>query len=206
MTAESRLSEEAARSSSSSADKSRLASFVSDSLGPLPPLAALCGAGALHRGPWAGVGWGLLAMFFVAILPYLVTWKPRHPPAGRRPSRRARGAYMGLAVVTAGVGIAVLALVGAPSAVVKVTVTIMVCLAVVAVTNAVWRWSNHMAACAAGVAMLVVLFGWPGLISVVALPAVAWARLKLHRHSVIELLLGTLCGAVIAGPVLSALL
>ena len=186
--------------------QSRLASFVSDSLGPLPSLSALCGAGALHSSVIVGVGWGLLAMFFAAILPYLVTWRVRHPAGDRRPSRTTRAAYMGLAVVTAAAGIAVLIPLGAPSAVVKVTVTIMICLCVVAVTNALWRWSNHMAACAAGVAMLCVLFGWYGLIAAVALPAVAWARLQLGRHSRIELVLGALCGAAVSGPVLAALL
>lgn len=145
-------------------------------------------------------------MFFAAILPYLVTWKVRHPAGDRRPSRTTRAAYMGLAVVTAAAGIAILIPLGAPAAVVKVTVTIMICLCVVAVTNGLRRWSNHMAACAAGVAMLYVLFGWYGLIAALALPAVAWARLQLGRHSRIELVLGALCGAAVSGPVLAALL
>ncbi|MCW2528615.1 MAG: hypothetical protein JWM76_3475 [Pseudonocardiales bacterium] len=183
----------------------RAASFVSDSLGPLPTLAALCGSGTLHASVVAGISWGLLAMFFAAILPYLVTWKVRHPSGGGRPSRRGRGAYMGIAVVTAAVGIAVLILLGAPAAVVDATLTILICLGVVAVTNSLWRWSNHMAACAAGVVMLCVLFGWPGLIAAAALPAVAWARLRLGRHSRTELVLGALCGAAVAGPILAAL-
>lgn len=184
---------------------SRLASFVSDSLGPLPSLSALCGAGALHSSIAAGIAWGLLAMFFAAILPYLVTWKIRHPASGATVPRPVRGAYMGLAVVTAAVGVIVLIPLGAPSAVIQTTIAIMLCLGVVAVTNALWRWSNHMAACAAGVAMLLVLFGWPALISAAALPAVAWSRLRLGRHSLVELVLGALCGAAVAGSILAAL-
>lgn len=184
----------------------RLASLVSDSLGPLPPLAALCGAGALHASIAAGIGWGLLAMFFAAILPYAVTWRVRHPADGTRPDRGTRGLYMALAVVTAAVGITVLTLLAAPLAVVDVTVTIMIALSVVAVTNAWWRWSNHMAASAAGVSMLVVLFGPAALVAAVALPAVAWSRRALGRHSGRELLLGALCGAGVSVPVLVALL
>jgi hypothetical protein len=185
---------------------SKLASGVSDTLGPLPPLAALCTAGALHTAVLAGVGWGLLAMFFSAILPYLVTWKMRHPAGGARPGRRARAIYMGLAVLTAAVGVAVLIPLGSPAAVVDVTVTIIVCLVVVVVPNARWRWSNHMAACAAGCAMLVVLAGTAGLLAVAALPAVAWARLRLERHTLAELVGGGVLGAVVAAVMLPVFL
>jgi hypothetical protein len=192
-------------SGQASTEDPRLASVVSDLFGPLPTLAALCGAGALHTSALAGIGWGLLAMVFAAIVPYLVTWRLRHPADGSRPTGRDRASYMGLAVLTAAAGIVVLRILGSPDAVVDVTVAIMICLAVVAVTNALWHWSNHMAGCAAGVAMLVVLFGAPGLLAAAALPAVAWARLALGRHTVSELVLGTMCGAAVAGAVLAIL-
>lgn len=194
----------ATRSRSSS--RSRLASVVSDSLGPLPPLAALCGAGAKGTSSTlAGIGWGLLAMFFAAILPYVLTWRMRHPAGGGRLAPWARASYMGLAVVTAVLGLLVLHWLGAPDAVVSAVIAIVASLAVVAVTNARWGWSNHLAACAAGVAMLVVLFGPAGLWAALALPAVAWARLTLNRHTPGELVLGGLVGAVISGGVLAVL-
>jgi hypothetical protein len=79
----------------------RVASMVSDTVGPLPSLAALCAAGAIGSSPVAGIGWGLLAMFFVAILPYVATWKIRHPAEGGRLSVSVRAGYMGLAALTA---------------------------------------------------------------------------------------------------------
>lgn len=189
-----------------SAGSRRTASLVSDTFGPLPPLAALCGAGAAHSGsPLAGAAWGVLAMFFVAILPYVVTWRIRHPAHGGRPSPRARLSYMGLAVVTAVAGLGVLRWLGAPGAVISVVIAILVTLAVVTVTNARWGWSNHLAACAAGVAMLVVLFGVAGLWALPAVPAVAWARLTLGRHTPVELALGAVVGVVVSAAVLTVL-
>lgn len=186
--------------------QSRLASGVSDTFGPLPSLGALCAAGAEGSTPFAGVGWGLLAMFFVAILPYSITWKMRHPSGGGRLGSSVRAAYMGLAVGTAAVGLGLLWLLGAPHQLLWVVIAILVTLAVVAVTNAKWGWSNHLAACAAGVSMLVVLLGPGALIAAVVLPAVAWARLAMNRHSVPELVAGAVIGAGVATAVLEALL
>lgn len=183
----------------------RLASAVSDGLGPLGCLAALCGAAALRSGLLAGVGWGLLAMFFAGILPYLLTWRIRHPAAATAPTKRVRSLYMALAVVTAAVGIAVLRLLGGPPGVIEVIAAILGCLTVAAVTNARWRWSNHLAACAAGTAMLTVLFGPPGLVSALAIPPVWWARTALGRHTTVELLGGGLVGGLIGGGLLALL-
>jgi putative flippase GtrA len=184
----------------------RVASMVSDTVGPLPSLAALCAAGAIGSSPVAGIGWGLLAMFFVAILPYVATWKIRHPAEGGRLSVSVRAGYMGLAALTAAVGLLMLWLLGAPSQLLATVIAILVTLVVAAVTNARWGWSNHLAACAAGVAMLVVLLGPASLFAVIAIPPVAWARLRLGRHSTVELAAGTAIGVVVAGAVLAALL
>lgn len=182
------------------------ASLISDTLGPLPVLAALCGAGALESSnALIGIAWGLLAMIFVAIAPYLLTWRIRHPPNGGRPSKPMRSLYMGLAVVGAGVGLIVLSWIGAPNEVAYVVVAVLASLVVAAASNALWRWSNHMAACASGVAMLAVLFGLPGLVSASALPLVAWARLALSRHTSAELVLGATTGAIVSATVLAAL-
>jgi len=144
-------------------------------------------------------------MFFVAILPYLATWRIRHPAGGGRPSPSARATYMGLAVGTAAIGVVALDALGSPGRVLAAVAAVLISLAVVAVTNAKWGWSNHMAACAAGVAMLLVLFGWPALWATCALPAVAWARLSLGRHVPAELVLGAAVGATVSASVFAAL-
>ncbi len=184
----------------------RLARVASDVIGPLPVVVALCAAGVTNGASWpSGVGWGLLAMFFVGILPYSVTWKVRHPADDEKPSQRSRVAYMGTAVVTAAVGLAVLRLSGAPADVVRLTTAILVALVVTAVCNSRWRWSNHMAAATSGAALLVVRLGAIGLLAIVAIPLVAWARLVLQRHDVGELFGGLVLGATVAPLVLLAL-
>jgi hypothetical protein len=170
--------------------------MVSDTVGPLPSLAALCAAGAIGSSPVAGIGWGLLAMFFVAILPYVATWKIRHPAEGGRLSVSVRAGYMGLAALTAAVGLLMLWLLGAPSQLVATVIAILVTLVVVAVTNALGDEATISPQRRRG-GQLVVL-PMASLFAMIAIPPVAWARLKLGRHSTVELAAGTAVGVVVA--------
>ena len=174
-----------------------LAKGVSDVLGPLPVTVALCAAGVRHSSTWAaGIGWGLVAILFSAILPYVATWRIRHPADGSLPASRARVTYMAVAALTAAVGLVVIHVLGGPWEVIRATVSILITLVITAAVNARWRWSNHVSACAAGVTLLVAEVGETGLLAAAAVIAVAWARLSLQRHDRAQLLGGLIIGAL----------
>lgn len=58
-----------------------------------------------------------------------------------------------------------------------------------------WKISAHSASIAGVVMLAVSLFGMVALPLVVLVPAVGWARVNLHRHSLMQVVAGALLGA-----------
>jgi hypothetical protein len=104
-----------------------------------------------------------------------------------------------LAAAAAAIGFVLLLVLGAPDRLLVTIGSIIATLVVIAWTNAHWRWSNHVAASAAGTAILI-LEASPaaGALGIVATCAVAMARVALHRHSWNECLWGAAAGATTA--------
>ena len=189
------------------AERSRLAAVVSDLAGPLPVVVALFLAGDRDGRSWlASVGWAVLAVVLLAVIPYVVTLRLRHPADGTRPARARKGAYMALVAALSLGGLLVLALLPSPGSVVDVAVAVVISLLAVAAATAVAAWSNHTAACAGGAAMCVVLAGPAWITLALAVVAVAWARLTLGRHSPAQVVLGAIWGAAVAAAALALLL
>jgi hypothetical protein len=177
-----------------------LSSVVSDVLGPLPVCAAMfISATQSGRGSLSALGWTLLGITFAGVFPYLVTWRLRHPTDGSLQPKRSRSRTMLLAATAAAIGFLVLLLLGAPDQLLVTSGSIIATLVVIAWTNAHWRWSNHVAAAAAGTAILIVETSpVAGALGIVATYAVAMARVALHRHSWNECLWGAAAGATTA--------
>jgi membrane-associated phospholipid phosphatase len=187
------------------AQHTRLATVVSEVLGPLPVGIAVCvGVGANARG-LAGAAWGLLAIVFAAVVPYLLTWRMRHPHGGGLPSNRVRVGYLLIAIACAAAGLVLVASLGAPRRVVVIAITIVVGLLVGAAVNSRWRASNHVAGLAGAVTALSVLYTPLWLLAIPLVLALAWARVRLGRHTAQEAALGGVIGAVV-GAVVPALL
>lgn len=185
----------------------RAAAVVSDAVGPLPVLVALCLAGrrdGLAAG--ASIAWGVAALMLLAVVPYVVTYRVRHPRDGLRPNRARKGAYMAGVAAIAAAGLTLLWLVGAPPALLAAAIVVVLTLAVTSVATAVAGWSNHAAACAAGVAMSSVLGGPVWLLLAIACTSVGWARVTLGRHSWGQVGWGAAVGAVVSSGLLIGLL
>jgi hypothetical protein len=104
-----------------------------------------------------------------------------------------------LAATTAAIGFLVLLVLDAPGQLLVTSGSVVATLVVIARTNAHWRWSNHVAAAAAGTAILIVETNpIAGALGIVATYAVAMARVALHRHSWNECLWGAAVGATTA--------
>ena len=65
------------------------------------------------------------------------------------------------------------------------------------VINLWWKISLHTACIAALVTVLVLLYGWMGTVAVVLALIVAWARLELKQHSLVQVAVGALLAAII---------
>lgn len=178
---------------------------VSEPLGPVPLGVAVCLAvGAVSEG-WAGAGWGLLAAGFAAVLPYGVTWRLRHPRQRKAVSRRARVAYLVVTLACAVAGVLLVGLLGGPRRVVAVAITLVAGLTVAAAINARWRLSNHACAAAGGSVILAVLYGPIYLAGFLIVAVVGWSRVRLGRHTGVEVVGGAAVGAVVCAVVLPLL-
>jgi len=63
--------------------------------------------------------------------------------------------------------------------------------------NLGWKISLHAAFIAASITLLVILYGSLGIVAVMLLPLVAWARVELGHHSLAQVTIGALLAALI---------
>jgi len=186
----------------------RLAAAVASVLAPVPlgvALLAFIGWRSATR-PLAGVGWGMLAAFFAAGLPFAITHRLRanRPDGGHASWRRV--AYLAVALASATTGIMLLTLLGAPSRVTAATATMMVGLLASLLVNTKWAISNHTAAAAGGAVILSVIVGPLALVVMGPLvAALAWARVALGMHTPSQAAAGIALGAVVAAVVFALL-
>ena len=181
---------------------------MSEVLGPVPLALVLCLVVGVRSAasPLRGMGWGLVAAGFAAVLPYIATWRVRHPRDGAPPTRSARIKYLAFTLAAACLGLALLAMLGAPHDLVAVAATIVIGVLVAGVLNRRWRLSNHVSAASGGVVMLAMLYG-PQFLVLYAIPLLlAWARVQCKRHSTWEVLVGGLVGSVVAIVAMAALI
>ena len=159
----------------------------------------LATAGAVHRLPSATASRALIIVAVVAAIPitFFMVWQAR---TGRwqnvdasRPQERPRLFVVGLCVM------AVLAAIVFRSPSIGFLARGMyAAAAILLVAWALLRWvkiSLHMAFAALGaVSLLRSAPAW-GIALCVALPLLAWSRITLKRHTLLEIVLGTLLGA-----------
>lgn len=158
-------------------------------------------------GPLSGLAWGLIAALFVGAVPYAFLvhgvrrgrWTDRHVSV-----REQRIVPLSFAAASAIVGIGVLVVGGAPRQLVALVLAGLVGLGVSLAITRHWKMSIHTGVASGAATILVLVFGpsmlatWPVVI------AVAWSRVELRDHSLSQVVVGAVVGAVIAGVVFSA--
>jgi membrane-associated phospholipid phosphatase len=164
----------------------------------------------VHAGRTArtGLGWGLLASLFCAIIPYAMILigvrrgRLSDHHIGVR-EQRTRPLTLGLLPVLA--GLALLALLGAPRELVALVIASFAGGAVATAVNHFWKLSVHAGVAAASAVVLTLAFGPLLLVTAVPVAAVGWSRVRLRDHTTGQVIAGTLIGAVIAGLVFGLL-
>lgn len=186
----------------------RLARFVTEIFAPAVWAGVMPIVIALHAtgGRTAGLGWGLLAALFSAVVPYGIIWlgvrrgQLTDHHVGRREQRR-RPLLLGLASVLA--GLAVLALLGAPRELIALVVVMFAVGLGSTVVNHYWKLSVHAAVSAGSVTVLVIVFGPWLLLGAVVVALIGWSRVRLADHTPAQVLAGTVTGTGLAAGVLS---
>ena len=170
----------------------------------LPLIVGLHAAGS----PVEGLGWGLLASLFCAIIPYAMILRgvrqgrlsDRH--IGER-AQRTGPLLFGLGSVL--IGLALLLATHAPRELVALIVASFAGGAVATGVNHFWKSSVHAGVAAASAVVLVLVYGPALLATVVVVAAVGWSRVRLRDHTVAQVIVGAAIGAVIAGVVFGLL-
>jgi membrane-associated phospholipid phosphatase len=154
-----------------------------------------------HADGRAGIGWGLLAALFTAVLPTVFIsrgvrdgrWSDRNVGA-RRPR------LLVLAFITASVaaGLILLLVLGAPFLLTGYLAFMLASVAVLALVTTVWKISIHCAVASGSVAILALMYGPLVLCGYVLVAALGWSRVALADHTVAQVVAGSVLGAAAA--------
>jgi hypothetical protein len=155
-----------------------------------------------------GIGWGLVASVFCAVVPYAMILRgvrrgrlsDRH--IGER-SQRTGPLLFGLGSVL--VGLTLLVAGGAPRELIALIVASFAGGVVATAINHFWKSSIHIGVAAGSAVVLVLVFGPVLLVSAAPVAAVGWSRVRLKDHTVAQVVVGAAVGAVIAGAVFGLL-
>jgi len=161
-----------------------------------------------HADGRAGLGWGLLAALFTAVLPTLfISYGVRR---GRWSDRNvgARGPrLLVLAFITASVatGLILLLVLGAPRLLTGYLAFMLASVAVLAAITTMWKISIHCAVASGSVAILALLFGPLALTGYALVALLGWSRVAVKDHTVAQVVAGAVLGAGAAALAYAAL-
>jgi membrane-associated phospholipid phosphatase len=149
----------------------------------------------------AGVGWGLLAALFTAVLPTMFIsygirrgrWNDRNVG-----TRGPRLIVLGFITASIAAGLILLIVLDAPRLLVGYLAFMLASVAVLAGITTVWKISIHCSVASGSVALLALTYGplvLPGF-GLVAL--LAWSRVAVKDHTIAQVVGGTVLGAAAA--------
>jgi hypothetical protein len=154
-----------------------------------------------HADGRAGVGWGLLAALFTAVLPTLfISRGVRHGRWSDRNVGARRPRLLVLAFITASVaaGLILLLVLGAPPLLTGYLAFMLASVAVLAAITTVWKISIHCAVASGSVTILALTYGPPLLCGYLLVGLLGWARVTAKDHSVAQVAAGSVLGAAAA--------
>jgi membrane-associated phospholipid phosphatase len=154
-----------------------------------------------HAAGAEGLGWGLLAALFAAVLPTLFItrgvrvgkWTDRNVG-----DRRPRLVVLSFLIASVTAGLLVLAAGGAPRELTGYFACMLASVAVLAAITTVWKISIHCAVASGSVTILALLFGAWVTPAYALVALTAWSRVALKDHTTAQVIAGSLLGALAA--------
>jgi membrane-associated phospholipid phosphatase len=184
----------------------RVARIVTEVFAPAVLAAAMPLIVAIHATGHLlpGLGWGLLALLFSAIIPYTVirvgmrrgNITDHH--IGVREQRRTP-LLLGLASVT--LGLALLIALGAPRELLAMVAVMLATVAGIAAVNLRWKLSAHTAVAAGSTTVLTILYGPLLLTTALLVALIGWSRVQLRDHTPTQVTAGAGLGTIIAAAI-----
>jgi membrane-associated phospholipid phosphatase len=146
----------------------------------------------------AGLGWGLLAVLFTAVLPTLFItagvrrgrWSDRNVGA-----RRPRLVVLAFITASVGAGMILLIAAGAPRLLTGYLAFMLASVAALALVTVVWKISIHCAVASGSVTVLALFFGPLVLCGYALVALLGWSRVTLKDHTVAQVVVGSVLGA-----------
>jgi hypothetical protein len=154
-----------------------------------------------HADGRAGIGWGLLAALFTAVLPTVfISHGVRHGRWNDRNVGARRPRLLVLAFITASVaaGLILLLVLGAPPLLTGYLAFMLASVAVLAAITTVWKISIHCAVASGSVTILALTYGPLVLCGYVLVGLLGWARVTVQDHGVAQVVAGSVLGAAAA--------
>jgi membrane-associated phospholipid phosphatase len=154
-----------------------------------------------HADGAAGLGWGVVAALFAGVIPMVFIsrgvrrgqWADRYVGA-----KRPRLIVLGFIIASVGIGLVLLAGLGAPGQLTGYVGCMLASVAVLAAITTLWKISIHCAVASGSVTILALLFG-PALAPAYLLVALtAWSRVVVKDHTLAQVIGGSLLGAAAA--------
>jgi len=161
-----------------------------------------------HADGRAGIGWGLLAALFVAVLPAVfISYGVRRGRWADRTVGARRPRLIVLAFITASVaaGLVVLVAGGAPRLLTGYLAFMLASVAALAAVTTVWKISIHCAVASGSVAILAFTYGPLVLPAYTLVALLGWSRVALKDHTIAQVVAGALLGAGAAALAYAAL-
>ena len=154
-----------------------------------------------HADGVAGLGWGLLAAFFAAILPTLfITRGVRRGRWDDRNVGTKRARLLVLSFITASfaAGLILLAALGAPAQLTGYFGCMLVSIAALAAITTVWKISIHCAVASSSVTLLSLIYGAWLVPAYLLVALTAWSRVAVKDHTTAQVIAGCVLGAAAA--------
>ncbi|WP_327070469.1 hypothetical protein OG500_32900 [Kitasatospora sp. NBC_01250] len=155
-----------------------------------------------HADRLAGIGWGLVAALFSAVIPILfIKWGERKGHWGDRHVRRRQDRLYVIPgiLVSVAVGLTLTSCLGGPRELTALVVAMLVSLVAVLAITVWWKVSVHTAVSAGATAILVLAYGPWAVLLCPLIPVVGWSRVKLRDHTLAQVVVGTFVGAIVGG-------
>ena len=151
-----------------------------------------------HADGRAGIGWGLLAALFAAVLPTVfISWGIRHGHWSDRNvgARQPRLIVLAFIITSVGAGLSLLFVLGAPRLLTGYLCFMLASVAVLAGITTMWKISIHCAVASGSVAILALTYGPVALAGYVLVALLGWSRVAVKDHTITQVVAGSVLGA-----------